>query len=232
MKKFEKAAELAWVLGIILVSMGVCLCSKSGFGVSMIAAPAYISYLKISSIFSIATYGKVEYCFQGLLILLLIIAFRKFKWKYLLSFLTAILFGIVLDLWFLVFGTEGYVILSQRIISCVAGILITALGVAFFLRTYLPLQAYELVVKEIVDKYQFPMTKVKWIYDISSLVVAILLMFIFFGRFDFSMVGINTLVCTFVNAPLIGLFGKIIDQIFDYKPISAKFGDWFNRIMN
>ena len=198
----------------------------------MIAAPAYITYLKLSTIFSFATYGMVEYCFQGLLILLLIIAFRRFKWKYLLSFLTAVLFGVVLDFWFMIFGTEGYVLLSERIIACVSGILVSSLGVAFFLRTYLPLEAYELVVKEVVDQYHFDMTKVKWIYDISSLVVAILLMFLFFKRFDFSMVGINTLVCTFVNAPLIGLFGKIIDRFFEYEPISERFANWFNRIMN
>ena len=41
-------AELAYVMGMILCPLGVCLSAKSGFGVSMVVAPAYVLYLRIS----------------------------------------------------------------------------------------------------------------------------------------------------------------------------------------
>ena len=46
--KKGRFAEIAYVLGIILCPLGVCLSAKSGFGVSMVVAPAYVLYLRIS----------------------------------------------------------------------------------------------------------------------------------------------------------------------------------------
>lgn len=80
-------AELAYVMGMILCPLGVCLSAKSGFGVSMVVAPAYVLYLRISETLPWFTFGKSEYIFQGLLLILLGIAVRRFKWKYLLSLL-------------------------------------------------------------------------------------------------------------------------------------------------
>ena len=47
-KKIKRGAELAWLFGIILCPLGVCLSAKSGLGVSMVVAPAYVLYLKLS----------------------------------------------------------------------------------------------------------------------------------------------------------------------------------------
>ena len=88
-------AELAYVMGMILCPLGVCLSAKSGFGVSMVVAPAYVLYLRISETLPWFTFGKSEYIFQGLLLILLGIAVRRFKWKYLLSFVTAFLYGMM-----------------------------------------------------------------------------------------------------------------------------------------
>jgi hypothetical protein len=35
----QKSSELLWLLGIVLVALGVAVCSKADLGVSMIAAP-------------------------------------------------------------------------------------------------------------------------------------------------------------------------------------------------
>ena len=109
--------------------------SKSGFGVSMVVAPAYVLYLRISETLPWFTFGKSEYIFQGLLLILLGIAVRRFKWKYLLSFVTAFLYGNILDLWYDVLGAEQYTVFWQRGMSCVLGTVITSLAIAFFLRT-------------------------------------------------------------------------------------------------
>ena len=47
--KKGRFAEIAYVLGMILCPLGVCLSAKSGFGVSMVVAPAYVLYLRISA---------------------------------------------------------------------------------------------------------------------------------------------------------------------------------------
>ena len=47
MKKHVFYSELAYVLAIIALGFGVAFAAKAGFGVSMIAAPAYTIHLKL-----------------------------------------------------------------------------------------------------------------------------------------------------------------------------------------
>jgi len=232
MKKIGRMAELAWLIGVIMCPLGVCLCSKSGLGVSMIAAPTYIIYLKMSETFGWFTYGVSEYLIQGALVLGLAIVIGRFKWKYLLSFLTGVCYGLALDGWFLVFGREMVDGMALRLMFAVGGLAITAFAIALFLRTYLPQQSYELVVKEVADKWKLNMNKVKWINDAIYFVVSVGLMLVLFRRFDTSMVGVNTILATVINAPMIGFFGHFLDKIFDFGPVNRAFYDKFEKLMD
>ncbi|MBQ7499630.1 MAG: hypothetical protein IJT91_01920 [Clostridia bacterium] len=220
--KIKKTNELAYVLGLLICSLGVTFSANSGFGVSMVVAPAYVLHRKLSLTWGWFTFGVAEYVLQGALIIFLIILLRRFKLKYLLSFVTAILYGLSLDMWRSVIGTAVYPEMYQRIISGVAGCFITSFAIALMLRTYLPQQAYELVVKEITDGFGYDMHKVKWIYDVSSLAFAVLLMLILFGKFSFDMIGIGTLILTVVNTPVIKFCGMILDKISDFSPAFPK----------
>lgn len=231
-RKIKKMGETSWVLGTVLCGLGVCLSANSGFGVSMVAAPAYILYIKMNSFFPWLTFGMTEYFLQGTLVLFCCVVMGRFKWKYLLSFGTAICYGFCLDFWRILFGTAVYPLLWQRIFSGIAGMLITAFAIALFLRTYLPQEAYELVVKELTEKTGANMHKIKWIYDITSLVAAVLLMLFFFHRFSLDMIGIGTLLLTLCNTPLIALFGRILDKHVTFSPAFPRFYEKFNRLMN
>lgn len=212
--KIDVRSTVMYVIGMILCPLGVVLATKAGFGVSMIEAPVYVSYLHFSKSFSFLTFGTCEYILQAIVIILLCVLVRKFKIKYLFSFLTAVLYGFILDSWIRLFGDGLYPELSTRVISYCASITIIAFAVACFLRTTLPQEAWELFVKELADNYKFNMTKVKWIYDFASLAVGIILMLIFFRRFNTEAIGIGTIITTFINAPIIGLFGKLIDKLW------------------
>ncbi|MGN1085073.1 MAG: DUF6198 family protein [Lachnospiraceae bacterium] len=221
MKKIGKMNEAAWVLGIVLCALGVCLTTKADFGLSMIAAPAYILHVGLIQAFPWYTQGTSEYIFQGVLLLLLCVVIRRFRFRYLLSFVTAFLFGIVLDGWFLLFGGNApYEAMALRIGSFAAGELLTGLSIAFFFRTKLPLQIYELVVTELSDRYGWKNTTVKQTYDIVSLFLSVLLAF----AINHSMkgIGIGTLIITAVNAPLIALFGKLLDKCFTFDSLFAR----------
>lgn len=217
-KRVAKTGELAYMLGIILCALGVCFSAKSGFGVSMVVAPAYVLHCKLSPLFPFITFGVAEYLLQGTLIVLLCLAVRRVRFKYLLSFGTAVLYGVVLDGWRLLFGEAVYTELWHRCLSCAFGAIVTAFAIALLLRTYLPQQGYELVVKELSERYGRTLGKVKWIYDISSLVLAVCMMLLFFGKFSFEMIGVGTLLLTVINTPLITLCGKILDRYFKFTP--------------
>ena len=228
-KKLSRMGEPAWLLGILLCSLGVCFSAKSGFGVSMVVAPAYVLYRKAALFLDFFSFGVGEYVLQGALVVLLCLILRRFKWKYLLSFGTAVLYGVSLDGWRLLFGEDVYGELWQRGLSCAFGALVTAFAIALLLRTYMPQQSYELVVKELSVCRGWALGRVKWIYDLSSLGAAILLMLVLFGRFDTEMVGAGTLLLTVINTPLITMFGQLLDRFFDFTPMFPRFFAVFQR---
>lgn len=228
-QKIRHTGELSWLLAVILCSLSVCFSANSGFGVSMVVAPAYILHLEISRFLPWFTFGMSEYCLQGLLVIVCCVMMGRFKWKYPLAFGTAVCYGLCLDFFRLLLGTEVYPLLWQRCLSCAAGMLICAFSIALFLRSYLPQQAYELMVKELTTKTGADMHKVKWIYDISSLLVAIVLMLLFFRRFSFDQIGIGTLLVTVLNTPLIALAGRVLDRYVSFDPAFPRFHDWFER---
>lgn len=217
MRKIGKMNEAAWMLGIILCALGVALCTKAGFGLSMIAAPTYIIHVKMTSFFSWYTQGTSEYLFQGAMLVAMCFAVRRFRLRYLLSFVTAILSGLAIDGWLFVLSGNGtYDAMACRIIAFILGELITTLAVAFFFRTRMPLQMYELFVKEIAKRYNFSVNKVKLIYDICALCLSVALALLL--NKSLQGVGVGTIIITAVNAPLISLFGKILDKFFDFDP--------------
>ena len=88
MKKITKMNEAAWVMGIILCAFGVALATKANFGLSMIAAPPYIIHLFMRNFFPWYTQGTSEYLWQGVLLIFMCIIVRRFKVKYLLTFVS------------------------------------------------------------------------------------------------------------------------------------------------
>lgn len=213
MKKIRKMNEAAWLLGILLCSLGVALCTKADFGLSMIAAPPYILHLKMVQYFPWWSQGTSEYIWQGFLLVFMCILLRRFKVKYLLCFATAVLFGFALDGWFLLFGGNGACdSMAMRIVCFAAGEVITALAIAFYFKTDMPLQIYELLVTQIAEQKKKETARVKQVNDIVMFALSVALAFILTGGFNG--VGIGTILITLVNAPLIQLFSKLLDKLF------------------
>lgn len=216
MKKIPKFAEGAWVVAVILISLAVALITKSGFGVSSIVAPAYVIHLKLSETFAWYTFGKSEYILQGVLLAVMCLIIKKFRFRYLLSFVTSVIYGVALDGWLLLLGSD---IPGELYMGCIlfgAGLLLTSFSVALFFRTYLPLQVYELLVNEISGSKKLEKSKFKLCYDLFSLVLAVTLTLIF--NKSLRGIGIGTVLCAILNAPLIRFFGGIFDRIADFSP--------------
>lgn len=228
LKKIRRMNEAAWLLGILLCALGVALCTKASFGLSMIAAPPYILHLKISQFLPWYTQGMSEYIWQFLLLILTCLAVQRIRWQYLLSFGTAILFGFSLDGWlWLLGGGTPYDALWARIAAFAAGSVITSLAVAFFFRTKLPLEIYELTVAEIADRYKLPIHRVKQIYDVLMLAISLLFALLLLG--SFTGIGIGTVITTLINSTLVTFFGKLLDRFFTFEPRFPKFTEKLSK---
>lgn len=236
-QKLHFPAEGVWALGVFLMAMGVACISKSNFGYSMVVAPVYLLFTKLSAYLPFLTFGVTEYLFQGLLILLLIPVTRRFRPQYLLSFLTAVIYGYLFDFMLFLAGFLPVGGILGRCLWFAVGEGVTVLSVVCFMHTYLAPEAYELVVKEIATVYRKPFHRVKLIYDLSSLLVAMVLSLALFGGGafrDFTWaglgrailggyviegIGVGTVVAALVGGPLIGLADRWFTRVFDTAPL-------------
>ncbi len=209
MKKLHKTAELMWLFGVIFIAMGVSLCSKANLGVSMIAAPAFILSGALRATFSWLSVGVTEYIVQGLMLALMCLLIRRFKWQYLLTFLVGVLYGYTLDLFLWLWADFAPVALWSRWLTLLVGDTATAFGVACFFRTYMPVQIFELFVSEVAERYRFSVNRVKWIYDFSLLALSGLLAWI---TGCYQGLGLGTLITAVINAPIILFWGKVLDH--------------------
>lgn len=218
MRRIGKMAEAAWLLGMALCALGVVLCTKASFGLSMMAAPSYILHVAISKFLPWYTQGTSEYIWQLFLTVLLCIVIGKCKLRFLLSFAAALIFGFFIDGWLWVLGGNGvFATMTERILGFVLGELVTAFAVAFLFRTYLPVPIADGLVVELARHFEIPQGKVKLINDFSYLVLSFALALLLTGGLNG--VGIGTVLITLVNAPLIRLFGKLLDQCFEFSPV-------------
>ncbi len=229
--------EECWVLGLVLMAFGVSFVGLSSFGYSMIVAPTFCVFIKVGGLLS---FGTAEYLMQAMILLLLCVLLQRFQLRYLLSFGTAVIYGYLFDFARFCTGDLPTGALWLRTLYFVGGSLLIAFSVAFFFRTYLPTEVYELFVKEMAAKTGLPVHRMKWIYDGGSLLLALILSVSFFGfglfeHFSFPAlgqallegnifegIGIGTIIAAAVNGPLIGAAGRLLDRFFTY-PVRFSF---------
>ena len=210
-------SELAWVLGIVILAIGTSLMEQADFGMSMVVAPAYIIHLKVSEFLPWFTFGMSEYLFQGVLIILTVISVKRFKKGYLFSFVTAVIYGLVLDacIWAVSFVPASTDLL--RWIYYFLGMVLCSTGVALLFHTYIAPEAYELFVKETAERYGKSISVVKTAYDCCSCLIGVVMSFSFFGLWEFEGVKLGTVFCALVNGYLIGMISKFINRIFIFR---------------
>lgn len=219
-------AEAAYLLGLIILALGTAWMERADFGMSMVVAPAYIVHLRLSQTLPWFSFGVAEYLLQAALLVLLAVVQRRFKKAYLFSFVTAVLYGLVLDgmLWLTAFLPGSG--LTARVVYYLAGLLLCSLGVALLFYTYLPPEAYELIVKELSQSFAIPLARCKTVYDCTSCLVGVALSFAFFGFGRFEGVKLGTVFCALVNGTVIGLCSDWLQRSFrmeDALPLRNRF---------
>ena len=213
-KRFS--SELAYILGIPMIALSAALMQRADFGMSMVVAPAYILHLEFSRNFPWYTFGVSEYLFQGVLLILLVLIVRRFRKGYLFSFVTAVLYGLILDGFVALLAPLPAGGIPGRILYFILGLLICAFGVALVFHTYIAPEVYELLVKEISGRYRLSIGRVKTGYDCISCIAAIVLSFAFFGFGRFVGVGIGPVVCALLNGWLISRCSALLERKFEF----------------
>ena len=217
MKKRAFYTEISYLLGLVLMAFGAAFTELSNFGMSMVVAPTYILHLKVSEYLPWFSFGVAEYVMQALIIAVLTIILRRFKLSYLFSFVTALLYGTLLDGAIYLLSFLPAEALGFRILWFVMGSVLCATAVSLFFHTYISPEAYELIVKELARKFSWNINKVKTAYDCINTVLAVVMSFAFFGFGVLKGVGIGTIVCAVFNGFLIGKITGILEKHFQFE---------------
>lgn len=228
MKRIKIYSELVYVLAQLGLTLAVAIMAAADFGISMIVAPAYI----LSQKFTLFTFGQWDYIIQGFLFIAFCFAVKKFKPIYLISFITCVIYGTILDGWRMLIPLlnpeitpPGSMDLWVRVIMFVVGELLTAFTVMLFFKTYIYPQVCDLFVKGIVEKYGLNQTKCKRIFDFCCLVLSLVLTLALFK--DFVGIKLGTVVITLINGILIGIFSKMYDKYFETVAAFSRFEKLF-----
>ena len=233
MKKIRVSNELIYVLAVIVLSFATAMLAAADLGMSMVVAPAYIVSLKVKAL----TFGQAEYIVQGMLFILFCVLMKKVRRLYFFSFVSGLLYGAVLDFWRMViprFDPErfapGSLPLSIRIVYFIVGFLLNSLGVALYFKTYFYPQVYEFFVKGISRQFKIALPEFKIRFDMTCLVIAIVLSFsLFYGLVG---IGVGTVVLALGNGALIGFYGRWMDRHLDtwdrWERLSERFENGFS----
>ena len=210
-------SELAYVMGIVILALGTAMMERADFGMSMVVAPAYLLHLKVSETFAFFSFGMAEYVFQGMLLIAMMLLLRRFRVAYLFSFITAVFYGFTLDIMLKFIGYMPCNGIALRVAFYILGMVVCAVGVSLLFHTYIPLEAYEMFVKEVSARLGMDINKFKTIYDCTSCADAVIMSFAFFGFGKFEGVKLGTIICALINGRIIGLCSAWFEGVFEFE---------------
>lgn len=211
MKKPILYTEIVYFIALALLAFGTALTVYGDFGISMVVAPAYILHLFLSRFLPFFSFGVAEYVLQTIVLLVLIAVLRKGKMAYLLSFGATVFYGLALDA-SMTFTAALPVNSYLQAAAYTIGAVICCSAIALLFQSYLPPEAYELFSKEIAAKYHKPVHKIVNMYNLGSLLAALILSLIFFGAIRG--IGIGTVVCAFCYGFVIRQFQNLYGKRF------------------
>lgn len=220
--KKKMYCEICYILGLMVLAIGTAFMEKADFGMSMVVAPAYLIHRKLVTIFPWFSFGVAEYTFQAVLLLFMILLLRRFEISYLFSFVTAVVYGVLLDLSLAVAAFLPVNLFVFRLVYFLLGVCLGSVGVAFLFHTYIAPEVYELFVKEWAKKYGTDIGKTKTVYDCISCGFAIALSFLFFGFLHFEGVKLGTVVCALTNGWLIGKISQAMSEKIEFHALFHK----------
>ncbi|WP_159648987.1 DUF6198 family protein [Erysipelothrix aquatica] len=222
MSKKKFSGELALLIAIIYNSINLNLLVHGGFGISTLSSVPYV----LSVAFPITSLGTWTIIIQSLTLLVMMVIARRFKIGYILSFFVAILFGYSVDL------TAPLIALIPtslpfRVLCLGVGLVGTAIGAAFFLLCKLPIQPFDLFVREVVDASNKSVHFVRMRYDGVSLTISLVVTLLFIKHLDG--IGIGTVLGFLFTGKLSQIFVDFLTSRFEFTQFT-KAGAFLEKI--
>ena len=197
-----------FVLGIFINSFGVAFVTKSDLGTSQISSVPYVLSLEFTNY----TFGMTTFIFNVLFIIIQIIILRRdFHPIQFLQIFANILFSFFIDVsinWLSFFQPETFLV---KFISLITGCMILAIGICIEVAPNVIVVPGEGVVRALalaiaIKKPKIKFGTVKIYFDVTLIILACILCFIFFG--ELNGVGIGTIISALITGKFINLVNR------------------------
>lgn len=200
-EKHNIPSEFALVFIVVIYSFSIALITKSGFGMSSLAAVPYL----ISQMGLGLSFGTWNFIIQACLVVGLMIATRKCKAEYAYAFFLAFAFSKMIDVhehWLTLLPDT----MAARILYFVAGFFIMAVGIYVSNNSSVPIMPTDLFPRDIAECFDLPYEKVKTTLDVGFLVAALVLSVGCMHRI--MGIGIGTVICALITGKAVGIIQK------------------------
>lgn len=208
---------------LYLMTLGVALCIKSALGSSVISAlPLSCSLAGTIGVIPALSVGGYTIAMNFVLVFLQILVLRsRFNPVQLFQLVIGFVFGWLIDLNMYIISGLVCDELWAKILTQFVGCTVMAVGIAFEVRcgsVTMPGEGFPVALSRVTGK---PFPKMKIIVDISLVVLAVASSFMFFGEWNWSIIGPGTIFAMFYVGYAIKLINPHLgwfDGVLAYRP--------------
>lgn len=189
---------LFFIIGIFIITFGVCLTIRADLG-----AGAWDALNVALTEWVGLTIGK--WVMIDGAVLIFVNAFLLKKRPELLSLITIIVIGSMVDFWMLMifenWEVTGFVL---KLITLLLGILIIGLGAAIYLQAKFPISPIDGFMLAVKERFKVNLMAAKTVGEITALIPALFLK---------GPIGLGTIIITFTVGPAIQLFFPFFEKL-------------------
>ena len=190
------------------MALAIAVMSAAQLGISPIQSTCYVIYHRISDYISL---GTMVFLWNCLIVLAqLPLRGRNFGWLNWLQIPLSVFLGAMVDVFraLLFWLTPQHLVL--KIVTMLCGVVILAIAISITVAAKTVMNAGEALVDAIADKCHRPFHQVKVVVDVSLITLAVVLSFVFFGKWRFDIVGLGTLTAGTTTGFIIGRVNKLV----------------------
>jgi uncharacterized membrane protein YczE len=220
----ERIVSFCWqhfllVISLLVMTLGVACCVRSALGSSVISVIPYVfQNAGEQGSVPVLTIGQYTYLMNAVFVVLQIIILRReFEAVQLFQLIIGFVFGMMLDFWMMLTGWLTPNGLWEQVLTQLAGCVLLGTGISFEVRcgsVTMPGEGISVAVCQVTHA-EFP--KVKIIIDVTLVCLGILACYVFFGAWQWHIIGIGTLVAMF-------FVGIVVRWVTKYTP-------WFDKLL-
>ena len=197
-----------FILGLIINSFGVAFITKSALGTSQISSIPYVLSLKFTNL----SFGQTTFIFNMLFILIQLLILKKdFRPIQFLQIAANILFSSFIDVSMTLLTGLNPQTIPLRTLSLLVGCAILAVGISVEVAPDVIKVPGEGIVHAISRVSGMEFGKVKIRFDVTLIIIAIVLSFLFFQRLNG--VGLGTIVSAILIGPMISFMNRHLPGI-------------------